>query len=201
MALAGRSSPAGPRCGGLVERAGPVAAAAALRSVGRRPRGVGAHGRGRGGEDAARRTCRGPSRCGAAAGRPEDHEWPDVGFSLEQGFITQQMANWLNLVGAVALMFIIWELAASPDSMRVRRRLRWSAALTMFATLVALTWLHQELDSLLSIDRLVVRDRSLFYEKHQWYLIISAAQWTAALIWLFLTMWVWQAEDRGASGG
>ena len=42
----------------------------------------------------------------------------ELGSHLEQGFITRQVTNYLNLSGAVALVVLAWDVAASRESSR-----------------------------------------------------------------------------------
>src|SRR5438128_7323592 len=43
---------------------------------------------------------------------------------MEQGQITQQVTNWLNLAGVFALTAWAWDIAVEPSTSRVRRQ-RW----------------------------------------------------------------------------
>src|SRR5437667_11660411 len=61
---------------------------------------------------------------------------------LEQGFITRQVTNYLNLAGAVCLVCLAWDLAASTEPSTWRRRARWAAWLGMAFALVILVWFH-----------------------------------------------------------
>src|SRR5439155_5028550 len=69
----------------------------------------------------------------------------ELGSHLQQGFITRQVTNYLNLAGAVALILLGWDVAATRDKSATRRWARWVAWMGMIITLLALVWLHQHL--------------------------------------------------------
>src|SRR5437588_13086980 len=73
----------------------------------------------------------------------------ELGSHLQQGFITRQVTNYLNLSGAAALVLLAWDVLVSRDGSKARRLTRWMAWTGMFVTLVALAWLHQRLEQLL----------------------------------------------------
>jgi hypothetical protein len=115
---------------------------------------------------------------------------------LEQGFITRQVTNYLNVAGAVALLCLAWDGAASNDPVAVRRRVRWIAWLLMALSLAILVWLHGALDGLLDAET-----RSLLYPRpfrslHRWYLWISTLQWGCAVVYSLLTLAAWRKEDQ-----
>src|SRR5438876_4032563 len=75
----------------------------------------------------------------------------ELGSHLQQGFITREVTNYLNLSGAAALMFLAWDVAASKEKSRTIRWTRWTAWLGMAAILVPLLCLHQHLEQLLDL--------------------------------------------------
>jgi hypothetical protein len=117
-----------------------------------------------------------------------------LGGHLEQGFVTRRVTNYLNLAGAVALPILAWDVAASSDAARWRRRLRWGVWGLLVATLGGLVWLHVRLDHLLNALDQVVLDRAAFRWEHGLYLNVSTVQWIAGLTALFLCLWAWRAE-------
>src|SRR6266540_2071258 len=72
-----------------------------------------------------------------------------LGSHLQQGFITRQVTNYLNLAGAVALIPLVWDVVASADPTVRRRQLRWLMLLGIGVTMAWLAWLHGRLDGLL----------------------------------------------------
>jgi hypothetical protein len=114
---------------------------------------------------------------------------------LEQGFITRQVTNYLNVAGAVALLCLAWDCVASKDPVAVRRRLRWIAWLVMVLSLAILVWLHGALDGLLDAETRSLLDRRPFRSLHRWYLWISTLQWGCAVVYSLLTLAAWRKED------
>ncbi|MCA9054512.1 MAG: hypothetical protein KDA75_11785 [Planctomycetaceae bacterium] len=103
--------------------------------------------------------------------------------SVEQGFVTQRVTNWLNVLAAVSLL-----TTARPVLMSGHRRLQ--ASWSIFAlTLGALAGLHPVLDSLLNADTCEVLDPERFYTLHQFYLWATTAQWLAGglMLWSLLS--------------
>ena len=118
-----------------------------------------------------------------------------LGGHLEQGFVTQQVSNYLNLAGGVALLVLAWELTTQADPMRWRRRCRWIAWAVMVAALAVLLWLHIRLDTLVDPEQQVILDHDVFVPLHRLYLYVSTLQWLAGLAMLVLCLHVWGARD------
>jgi len=117
-----------------------------------------------------------------------------LGSDLEQGFITRQVTQWLNVAGAVALVPLAWDVLAAER--RRRPWGRWLAVIFLLVTLGVLIALHQRLDSLLDLETGSVLDRRTFRPLHRVYLWVSTAQWGAAVIYAGLTLRAWRLEDR-----
>ena len=102
---------------------------------------------------------------------------------VRQGFITQQVTNKLNALGAVTLAALAWQVVAVRRA-KSRRWLRiatisWAA---LAVTLALLVWLHPHLDALLDPVARSVADDAKFYALHRWYLIVATVQWLAGMI-------------------
>lgn len=115
---------------------------------------------------------------------------------LEQGFITRQVTNYLNLSGAVALLPLAWDMAVSRDHSAGRRRLRWLSWAIMVLTLGVLVWLHGHLDDLLDPKAVRILDGRIFRTGHRWYLWISTIQWAFGIVYTVLALLAWRDEDR-----
>lgn len=115
-----------------------------------------------------------------------------LGSSIDQGFITQRVANYLNLAGAVALPLLFWDVAA----VEKKSRLRAVSWLVMAASLVLLAGMHVYLDQFLDVETKNVMDHDRFYFAHEVYLTVCAVQWASGLAFLFTTLHLWRAEDQ-----
>jgi hypothetical protein len=116
--------------------------------------------------------------------------------ATDQGFITREVTNYLNLSGAIALVVLGFDVACS------RRRPHWvwgTRAVSWFvmaAVLVVLLWLHTYMERFLNVDEQEVLNRSTFRLGHRWYLWLSTVQWGFGLLFAALTLFAWRKEDR-----
>lgn len=97
--------------------------------------------------------------------------------SIEQGLVTQQVTQWMNLSGVLALAILL------PGA----RRTRWLVGtwFVMAAALAMLFALHPRLDSLIDGSQRAVTDETRFYRWHQAYLAAVTIQWSAAVVHLW----------------
>ena len=124
----------------------------------------------------------------------------ELGSHLQQGFITREVTNYLNLSGAAALMLLAWDVAASREKSRALRWTRWAAWLGMAAILIPLVWLHQHLEQLLDLELRELAQPKAFRVGHRWYLWLSTAQWGFGVIYAAFTLQAWRTEDRYGYG-
>jgi len=115
---------------------------------------------------------------------------------LRQGFVTRQVTVYLNLAGAVALVFLLWDIFGARDPASWRRRTRLLLWAVMLVTLLLLFWLHGRLDALLVTKGRIIRDVEAFYPQHRLYLWINTVQWVCGLLYLLLSLGAWRREDR-----
>jgi hypothetical protein len=120
----------------------------------------------------------------------------ELGSHLQQGFITRQVTNYLNLSGAVALIVLAWDLAGSKERSQTRHRIRWAAWTGMVVILCVLIWLHHQLDQHLDTALRELIDPRIFRGKHRWYLWLSTVQWSFGLAYAAFTLHAWRIEDR-----
>jgi hypothetical protein len=123
-----------------------------------------------------------------------------LGSPLLQGLITRQATNWLNLFGAVWVVLFAWDVFATADSNRRRRRARWLGWFACVALLGLLIWLHTHLDALIDLDAEKILDRRLFRRTHIAYLWLTTGHWLIALALAWLTLRAWAAEDTESAG-
>jgi len=106
-----------------------------------------------------------------------------LGSHLRQGLVTQRVTDWLNLAGAIALLIMLWNMAAIWRARgRILRFLLCSTWLVMAAILVELVLLHPLLDRLLDTTQRQILDSEKFGRLHHIYLMSSIVQWVAGLI-------------------
>lgn len=117
----------------------------------------------------------------------------------EQGFITQQVTDWLNGCGAMALGIWLWILL---DSRRTASRFRAKLWLWIGLTvlLIVLGVLHRRMDGLLDAKGHSVIDPATFYKHHRLYLITSTGQWFGSIALLAMTIRGWSISDRRQLG-
>src|SRR6476469_7728720 len=72
--------------------------------------------------------------------------------SIEQGLVTQQVTQWMNLLGVVSLLILL------PGAWQ--SRLLATSWLVMTAALAVLCWLHPRLDALIDGSLRVVSDET-----------------------------------------
>ena len=114
-----------------------------------------------------------------------------------QGTITQQVTNWLALIGLVWHLLFAWDLLATRDPSRRRARLRFGFWLLSLLLLVVLALVHRELDALLEDDDL---DHAAFRRWHIMYLWGVTVQWLLALAQAWLTLGAWtKSTANGAT--
>ena len=121
-----------------------------------------------------------------------------VGSPVIQGFVTQEVTRWLNVLGAVFHLLLAWTLIAE----RGTPRWRWRVALSSLsaALMLALFALHPVLDSFLDPVEQTVDRPKVFYRWHIAYLWVSTTQWLLALAnaWLILGVWHQRGPDAPA---
>ena len=105
--------------------------------------------------------------------------------STQQGFITQRVTNYLNLIGWVALTALLWNVV------RQRRKLLAATWLVMLAAQIAPMAIHPQLDKMLNPADFEVLDEAQFHPLHEVYLSITGVQWTAAVVYLAQSLWLW----------
>ncbi|MBY0460595.1 MAG: hypothetical protein K2V38_25035 [Gemmataceae bacterium] len=121
-----------------------------------------------------------------------------LGSAANQGAITARVTDWLNLIGAGALVALLADVIFTRDPHRWRRRARWAAWGVMAGCQVALAYLHLRLEEHMDPDRLVVLVLGTFRRFHGAYLWAHTLQWVAGLAFVWLTLRAWRAADGRA---
>jgi len=123
-----------------------------------------------------------------------------VGSHTKVGFITQKATLGLNTIGTGALLFMLWNGAASWR--RVGPRTRWALAVPWLAAAAAHAWvyvLHARLDGMLDFEVRRVQEGMSFHRPHELYLIATSIEWVAGLVYLLVALLGWRQEDAATS--
>jgi hypothetical protein len=96
----------------------------------------------------------------------------------QQGFVTQQVTHWLNLIGIIALLMFLW------DAMAHRSRLLFASWMLLAVLQVCLFAIHRQLDVLIDASAQTVTNELLFHFWHEWYESIATVQFAVGLIHL-----------------
>lgn len=101
----------------------------------------------------------------------------------KQGFITQEVTNWLNLIGMVTGMLLLLSFNALRRNFTQYRHhcALWSLVIFLVVQ-IGLLILHARMNGMLDAEALDIVDAEHFYGWHQAYLVATAAQWVAGSI-------------------
>ncbi len=118
-----------------------------------------------------------------------------LGSERDVGFITQQVTNWLNWIGLLALLILGWNARAEGrGAAKFFLALAW---LAMALTEVGLFVLHRVIDNLLDIGAHKIHGPlDHFFVWHRSYMAVASLQWLAALLYLWLALMTWRETDR-----
>ncbi len=101
-----------------------------------------------------------------------------------QGFVTQGVTWWLNIIAVIALSLFSIHIAIHR---RIFLGLTW---IIMVIAQGVLFVLHAQLDHRIDAATQSIRDPERFATLHEWYEFTSAIQWLAAMFFLAAFMWV-----------
>jgi hypothetical protein len=119
---------------------------------------------------------------------------------IDQGFLTRQVTNYLNLSGVIAIAILASEMWFSRDVSLARRAARWGLLAATALLLAVLIWLHARLDAFLDLENMQLLDRRSFRTEHRVYLWVSTIQWACCVGLTLLAVISWRAEDRRDTG-
>jgi hypothetical protein len=121
-----------------------------------------------------------------------------LGGERDVGFITQQITNWLNLIGVAALLILAWVVAAEWRGLVSFPRLRLSLAVTLAIMVfgqIGLFITHPLIDRFLQAEGHKVHHYDQFENMHTVYLAFATLQWSAALLHVWLMLMAWRVQD------
>jgi hypothetical protein len=110
-----------------------------------------------------------------------------------QGLVTQQVTNWLAILGLGWHLLYAWELLAERDPSRRRARRRFAGWLVSLLLLGGLALVHRELDAILDADD---TDDIAFRRWHITYLWGVTVQWLLALAQAWWTLGAWTSRSE-----
>jgi hypothetical protein len=120
-----------------------------------------------------------------------------LGSERQTGFITQQVTRWLNLIGLVALLTLLWNVRSSWKSKYPRLRLGLLLCWTlMFLAQAGLFITHPFMDKLLDPQTRAIHGHGQFANLHQIYLTFATTQWIAALSYIWIAFNLWRHADQ-----
>ena len=117
--------------------------------------------------------------------------------SQEFGFVTQVVTDRLNVIGLVALLLLLAQLAAHWQVLiRWRRFLLGFTWLVMAVTLAFLFNLHNAIDVAVNFEQRTVIDYDAFEPVHVRYKQVATVQWLAAVTHLTVLLTAGRSESR-----
>ena len=94
------------------------------------------------------------------------------------------------------LAILAVDLGLTRDPAAQRTAARWASWWIAFVCQGLLFAFHRLLDAFMDPTRTHVMIGPPFYPVHRMYLWTSTIQWLACLVFAWLTVWAWRAEDR-----
>ncbi|HWE04076.1 MAG TPA: hypothetical protein VG326_16845 [Tepidisphaeraceae bacterium] len=106
-----------------------------------------------------------------------------LGSHLRQGFITQEVSQWINVAGAAAIIVLAWNTCVLFKDEDVAFRYAIAGSLIVIAAVqVELFVLHPFLDRLLDAKGRHLLDSDRFDFLHRIYLTSATVQWGAGVV-------------------
>jgi hypothetical protein len=108
-----------------------------------------------------------------------------LGGATEQGFITQQVSNSINLLAVLTLVTLVWNgVASRRETGRLMKISLIATWLVMAATQAVLFVVHPQLDGMLDATSHSLARPESFHALHEFYLTVVGVQWFAGLLHL-----------------
>ena len=114
---------------------------------------------------------------------------------FDGGLITQGVTRWLQVLGFIAVPFMVWNGIAIRAIAK-----RYGAALLVLATLLAISLVglvvtHGHLDAVIDIDGRSITDREAFDAGHRRYNQWTTLEWVVSLAYCLVTVNAWRRVD------
>lgn len=114
----------------------------------------------------------------------------------EPSQITEQVTQWMNLIGTVAILVKFLDCWSSP---LLRRWWRWAGWLILAAPQPVIVWMHREMSGQMSAPGFHGSNMHSFHHWHQVYLLLNTLQWLGGMIFLIQSIKSWRMEDMAPS--
>ena len=101
----------------------------------------------------------------------------------EQGFVTQKVTDWLNLIGAASLVIFLAQALLSKSRLLLAT---WGVMLVCQITLFLMHW---QLDLLADAKTMAISDSKRFGSLHETYELVATALWIAGMVYLGGLVW------------
>ncbi|HEX4792219.1 MAG TPA: hypothetical protein VH370_00415 [Humisphaera sp.] len=112
-----------------------------------------------------------------------------------QGFITQRVTFWLNIVASIALLILLAHLISSALPNRRLRKILTILWMIMVILQGWLFYLHPHLDRLLDTTARMILDEERFELLHTTYVWSATAQWAVGVLYMFVMLGAWTKSD------
>lgn len=114
-------------------------------------------------------------------------------FGSETSYVTQRVTMGINLAGTVAILLTFVDVYASSLS---AKRWRWLTWLAMALPHPVLYWMHREMSAQMLQTGFRPDFNGFMAYWHRVYLTLNTLQWFAGMIFIWLTLRAWRAEDK-----
>jgi hypothetical protein len=114
-------------------------------------------------------------------------------FPGESSFVTRRVSMTINLAGTLAILLMFIDLYASSAP---SKRWRWLVWLVIALPQPVLVWMHREMSTQMLHTGFNSGIEGFMLYWHKPYLYLSSLQWLAAMIYIWLSLKAWRAEDK-----
>ena len=118
-----------------------------------------------------------------------------LGSDSEQGFITQQVTHWLNIVGVFGTIILAWNVKSLRHSgVQIPRKSLTLSCVIIAVSQTALFLIHPVMDRVLDTTVHGVNEPITFYQWHRAYLLSVTGLWLGGIFHLWFLLKSWHAQ-------
>lgn len=122
-----------------------------------------------------------------------------LGSAAAQGTITARVTDTMNVLAIISLALLALDLRLTTDPNDQRTTLRWWCWSIALLCQGLLFYFHELLDAFMDPVRTRIVIGPPFRPVHRLYLWTISAQWFSCLVFVWLNVQAWRAEDRAAA--